>query len=621
MHVEQIPHRQEEEEERVLSTQEEMRRLRHFNDVPVKFWPELLDVLGRVFEAQAALLMVHPKERPWQQIGRWPKQKSPLETQGVEESVLELVGQAGAEELAEGWLAIPGSDRSQPMLAGRLELPEGQPEMVLLLLLPEEASLKVLRRLFSAVSDIPQQYLTNRMINRSSNESLHIIRAIDLMVVLNDTSHFVHASMALCDELVMQLPCDRVSLGWLKGDYLHVQAISHIEKINRKMEIVQVLEGVMEEALDQDAEILYPAPALSTTISHEHGRYATANQLESVLSIPLRIQNRVVAVITCERHQGSFNQSEVLGLRILSDQAVYRLDTLQDKSRWFGLRLWDGLKKGARQLFGVENTSTKVTVLTLGALFFYLALGSWSYRVEAPFILRTDSLAFVPAPFEGYVKDVYVKVGDRVEKDGLLLNLDTTDLLMRETELFADMSRYAREEEKMRSRNALADMRIAAAMKDQMGAKLAEIRYNLARATLRASSNGVVVEGELEKMLGTPVKKGEVLFKVAELDGLYAELAAEERDVHTLRDQLPGEVSFISQPQLKFPIVVQRINPAAEVKDGINVFVIRAEFQEETPAWWRPGMSGVAKIDVGDRSPLWILTHRTVEFLRLFFWW
>ena len=35
---------------------------------------------------------------------------------------------------------------------------------------------------------------------------------------------------------------------------------------------------------------------------------------------------------------------------------------------------------------------------------------------------------------------------------------------------------------------------------------------------------------------------------------------------------------------------------------------------------WRPGMGGNAKIDVGDRSPLWIMTHRTVRFLREFFW-
>jgi hypothetical protein len=37
--------------------------------------------------------------------------------------------------------------------------------------------------------------------------------------------------------------------------------------------------------------------------------------------------------------------------------------------------------------------------------------------------------------------------------------------------------------------------------------------------------------------------------------------------------------------------------------------------------WWRPGMTGICKINAGDRSLLWILTHRTVEFLRMALWW
>jgi hypothetical protein len=32
-------------------------------------------------------------------------------------------------------------------------------------------------------------------------------------------------------------------------------------------------------------------------------------------------------------------------------------------------------------------------------------------------------------------------------------------------------------------------------------------------------------------------------------------------------------------------------------------------------------MSGVAKVNVGERNILWIFTHRTVDFLRLYLWW
>jgi hypothetical protein len=38
-------------------------------------------------------------------------------------------------------------------------------------------------------------------------------------------------------------------------------------------------------------------------------------------------------------------------------------------------------------------------------------------------------------------------------------------------------------------------------------------------------------------------------------------------------------------------------------------------------SWWRPGMSGLCKLEVERRSLFWILTHRTVDFLRLKLWW
>jgi len=51
------------------------------------------------------------------------------------------------------------------------------------------------------------------------------------------------------------------------------------------------------------------------------------------------------------------------------------------------------------------------------------------------------------------------------------------------------------------------------------------------------------------------------------------------------------------------------------------VFLLRAEITDDVASWWRPGMSGVAKVDVGPRNVFWILTHRTVDFFRLLLWW
>ena len=51
------------------------------------------------------------------------------------------------------------------------------------------------------------------------------------------------------------------------------------------------------------------------------------------------------------------------------------------------------------------------------------------------------------------------------------------------------------------------------------------------------------------------------------------------------------------------------------------LFIIKGKITGDVANWWRPGMSGISKINVGKRNVLWILTHRTIDFLRMLLWW
>lgn len=84
---------------------------------------------------------------------------------------------------------------------------------------------------------------------------------------------------------------------------------------------------------------------------------------------------------------------------------------------------------------------------------------------------------------------------------------------------------------------------------------------------------------------------------------------------------LDGEISLASQPEETFEIKVTRIEPSAVVKEEGNVFLVRCELPEGFSSWWKPGMTGVSKLNAGERTLLWIFTHRTMDFLRLRLWW
>jgi len=257
-------------------------------------------------------------------------------------------------------------------------------------------------------------------------------------------------------------------------------------------------------------------------------------------------------------------------------------------------------------------------IVGLLALLFFLRL---PYRVEGNFILRSDESAFLSAPFDGYIEQVLVRPGDAVQTGDPLLRLKTAELKLDEAYALADLDRHQREAEKARAAKLLADMRISEAMAEQAQARLDIVRYRLQQAVVRAPFPGVILEGDLRERVGAPVKAADALFRVGRIDSLYAEAEVNERDVHEILGKSTGEIALVSRPKLKFPIHITAVEPAASPKNEANVFLVRCALDHGAQPWWRPGMSGVCKFNVQPRPLIWILTHRTVDFLRLKLWW
>jgi multidrug efflux pump subunit AcrA (membrane-fusion protein) len=305
---------------------------------------------------------------------------------------------------------------------------------------------------------------------------------------------------------------------------------------------------------------------------------------------------------------------------LCADQASRRLDDLKRRDRWFGARWAFAAREKVAGWVGVEHTWGKLTAVAgcLGLAF--LLFGRMEYRVEAPFILRCEEIRFVPAPFDAYIDEVRVEKGQPVREGETLLTLDNRELLLDEAAALADQTRFLQEAEKARAENALALMRIALARAEQARTRLDLVRHRLEQAVVKAPFDGVVVEGDLKERVGAPVEQGQLLLKVARLEDMYAELSVKERDIHEVQEGGEGRMAFASQPQLRFPVRVTRIEPAGQTKEEGNIFIVRCAFPGQVEPWWRPGMSGVAKVNAGKRSPLWIATHRTVDFLLLRFW-
>ena len=604
----------------------ELARLRFFSGPTADFWPAFLAAAATLAGTRQAVLLLKGSgvSGDWKKLGQWQTdQPGDRFSMAFSKRLAEL-----AEECARaGALVQPveggsvGAARHFAVLAG-LQLPKSDDACVMAFLLADVSEAEAREALLRVqlVADTPVSYHLHQLASQTKTDVEKFASTLDLMVQVNAEKRFMAAALAFCNGLAARHHCDRVSLGWLAHGYIRLEAISRIERFDRNMTAIKSLEIAMEESLDQDVEIVWPQKE-AAVILRDHNAYAREQGVQCLCSLPLRLDGEGVAVLSCERSDQPFTEDELRQLRLTCDQAVRRLADLKRMDRWFGARWMVSARECLGGLVGTRHTWAKfLTLLGVVALVLLLVI-KVNYRVQANFILRSDDVAYLTAPFDGFIRQVEVRVSDPVTAGKPLLRFATEDLELEEAAAVADLARYTSEAEKARANNGLADMRVALALADQARARLDLTRYRLRRASLLAPFDGVVVEGDQKERIGAPAKQGEVLFKVARVSKLYVQADVSEKDIHEVRIGAAGEIAFASEPKLKFPVTVERIQAAAETKDTGSVFPVRESIDGVAREWWRPGMSGVAKISVGKRRLFWILTHRTIDYLRLLLWW
>lgn len=595
---------------------------RRYEGAEEGFWPLYAETIASAAEATHVLLLRRTFEPlgPWQPFVAWPvKDKFPLGVPLDDASLNAALESAVREEISE--FRPPSEPKVRlPIVQIEAGLP-GQQHVVVFRFraaapAPEEFNRRIARAL-----DLPLLYRHARSLRLASEDNRAFTQAFDLLSMLDTQERFTPAVMNLCNELVRQARCSRVSLGWRSDAYVEVRAISDLLRFERGTEAVRKLEAAMEEAFDQDEEIIIPEPDDAGYVARDHRHFAQNQGVAYVASLPLRLDHRPVGIVTLERTDRPFSSDEITAFRVVFDRATRRLDELErhDGSVWHrGVR---ETRAGLARLLGPEHTWWKALGVFLAAAFLVIVFGAWPHRVEGNFLVRSDTLVNLPAPFEGYLAEVPVRVGDRIKAGDLLIRLDKRELLLEQGSLVAEIARHEAARAQAEVERRLAEMRAAVAAKEQSQASLDIVRFRLARADITAPTDGVVIEGDLRERIGTPVRAGDLLMRTTRIESMYVEIEVPERDVHAILASRAGEIAFATLPDPRYPIVVERLEPVARVKTEGNVFVLRAKITAPADQiWWRPGMSGVAKIDAGPRSILWLLTHRLVDFLRLKFW-
>lgn len=613
------------------------------------FWSHYLQAVGQALSARRVLLLTSSVGRPWQARAQWPVRGG--DQPGDVDWTLELVGEVrngqprvrrnGANQLA--LVMTPSADAvesgAQVLAVVALGIDADAWDETRLLAwaalaewIPSQWSLN------TAMSGQPPEREESVVASHSSDATVPEIASVKesdqsaqdraqtlhdvmrLAIRLQEEKRFMAMAMAMCNELALRFACERVSLGWVDRHDLKLTAVSHVEHFDPKSQATRSLEAVMDEALAQESVLLYPAEPGTDPVLRAHQAYCEKVGATCMTTVPLLHAESVMAVLCLERQAGTLTAAQLWELQLIADAVARWQFTLHEQDRWFGARWWAALNRQASQVFKPSHIALKLTALTVSLLLALLSLLSWPYRVDAALAIRSQDLLFMPAPFDGYLRKVNVHVGEQVAEGAVLVELDTRDLALEASMAEADLLRHSRDSEKAMAAHQLAEMQIAAARAQQSASRLDMIRYQLEHAQVRAPYAGVVIEGDLKKNLGAPVRKGDLLLKLAQTSQAYIELEIDQAYIHEVKVGSRAEFALVGRPQDRYDITISRIDPAAVNRDGRTFYVARADVDGNFEPHWRPGMGGNAKIDVGLRSPLWIMTQRTVRFMREFFW-
>ncbi len=272
------------------------------------------------------------------------------------------------------------------------------------------------------------------------------------------------------------------------------------------------------------------------------------------------------------------------------------------------LRVWKRLQNGQKQ----AATVFLITLLAAG-------LVPLPEKIGADCRLEPLTRRIIAAPFDGTLRDSSVAVGDRVKEGQLLAELDGREVRSRLVETIANRTRASKEADRAMETGKIAESQMAALEAESYSQQEMMLEERQDNLEVRAPIAGLVLQGDLERAEGAPLRMGDQLFEIAPIQKLLVEIELPSNQLQLAETGMPIRFKVDSYSHKTFEATLLKIPPQSEIRNGINVFVCEAEI-DNPDEHLRPGMEGSGKIS-GKRTPvLWSILRPAVNWLRLKLW-
>ncbi|SHL68798.1 RND family efflux transporter, MFP subunit [Roseovarius marisflavi] len=445
--------------------------------------------------------------------------------------------------------------------------------------------------------------------------------AFDMLATLLEHDRLSDAAAALVTDLARRMDCETVSLGLRKGKRIKVRAVSSAASFGRRASLIREVGLAMDEAVDQEAVILWPMPeGWEFRVTRASSELASSHGVASVLTVPLMAGDEITGALTFERRADApFQPVDVEVADAVAAIAGPILEDRRKDNRWLPVKILSSLRWVLAALIGPRHFGAKLATLAVVCGAAGLWYTSSDYEITAPARVEGEVQRSVIAPFNGYLAAQSARAGDRVEAGQIMAVLDEKDLNLEQLRLATSRAQRSRELDRAIAEREMAQANIIRAQLDQTDAQLKLIAEQLERTRIRAPFAGYVVEGDLSQQVGGSIERGQTLFRIAPLDRFRVALEIHERDIDEISPGQEGALRLSAFPEAALYYRVTRITPLAQQGEGRNYFRVEAELLGDT-GLVRPGMEGVSRTDIDRRRLAWVMSHDLVDWFRLALW-
>lgn len=242
------------------------------------------------------------------------------------------------------------------------------------------------------------------------------------------------------------------------------------------------------------------------------------------------------------------------------------------------------------------------------------------YRISVDAVIEGEIESPIIAPFDGYIKSSKFKAGDQVDISTVIAELDERDISLKLNKLKGQFQEKENSYRQVLASGERGKAEVLKAKMAQLSAQIETVTLALSQTELRSRISGVLISGDLSRSIGAPVNKGDVLFKIAPLDQYRTMLRIKEGDIRFMQQGLSAQLKLTSLPSDTYTVELQKPSPVFTDENNEVIYLAEAVMEEGNYSALRPGMEGIAKVNVGSYSLGWSLFHHFSDWVRMQYW-